>query len=95
MLCTDGYLQQQAYRHVITKYSKISVKLGIFHSSHYWLFACCNLTVGFEVPPLKMLESSITESSKAYYYAIMKYRAFTENLLKMQESSMTRASLLP
>ena len=35
-----------------------------------------------------------TESSKAYYYyaAIMKYRAFTENLLKMQESTMTRAS---
>lgn len=47
------------------------------------------------VASLKMLESSITESSKAYYYAIMKYRAFTENLLKMQESSMTRASLLP
>ena len=35
-----------------------------------------------------------TESSKAYYYyaAIMKYRAFTENLLKMQESTMTRTS---
>lgn len=47
---------------------------------------------GSAAASLKMLESSITESSKAYYYAIMKYRAFTENLLKMQESTMTRAS---
>ena len=52
----------------------------------------CRLRGPAAASSLKMLESSITESSKAYYYAIMKYRAFTENLLKMQESTMTRAS---
>ena len=33
---------------------------GIFHSSHYWLFACCNLTVTVcRAAALKMLESTL------------------------------------